>query len=39
MVSVLREEDVLWWERFVKQVGFKPSVKVMRVVNQQRKTS
>jgi len=26
--SVLRPEGSLWWERFVKEVGFGPEVKV-----------
>jgi len=37
---VLREKERQWWERFVKQVGFKPGVKetwMTRVVKQQRK--
>jgi len=25
--SVLRPEESLWWERFVKEVGFEPRVK------------
>jgi len=25
--SVMREEESLWWEGFVRQVGFKPGMK------------
>jgi len=27
MESVLKEKKSLWWEGFVKQVGFKPGMK------------
>jgi len=28
--SVLRPEESLWWERFVKEVGFEPGLKEKR---------
>jgi len=32
MESVLRPEGSLWWEIFVKEVGFEPEVKEKEVV-------
>jgi len=33
MESVLRQEERLWWERSVKEVGFEARVKSQRVMD------